>query len=553
MIEYALLIMLGFCIGGLIAFLLAPTIWHRAVRLTTKRLEATMPMSLSEIEADKDLLRASYAIRIRRLETGLNKARDKSANQLVDLSKLQMQISALNGKIAALNAELEERTNAANVFESTIRKRFPELENMIAVAKAALDDRALEIADLNNKLLRREEMLAMAQRSANLQQEEIKKLRETLEKTGSDATGRFKRRPSQWTLDEYRSEYDRLNVEISKMREQLVLAQERENRQTAVLKTELQQLAERIMSSAFAGERLATDWREAGYEPRSGQEPFPNRSVRAPARGFPAQSVSKTQPWPGDRPTAVARTSHSNLVSRENLPVESRPGKAGLPPDSAAHKAERQEPAAPNKAALLERSAPIEKESSVRAAGQIEGERKEKQAYRNALKSLLDRGAKLTSNEQLEKSAQQASGAGAAVQAKGLVDTVSGDDSHSTSHSRNNGASAPADEAKAGVGAPAAGNSPGTSEKTEKTKLEPKLDQVFREILEGPSTSQADALSAPSSKEDDNTAKTGASRPEISGDGATGRGETASRSASEVSKTQTLLDRLRVMQERQTG
>ena len=35
MIEYALLIMLGFCASGLIALLLAPTLWHRAVRLTT--------------------------------------------------------------------------------------------------------------------------------------------------------------------------------------------------------------------------------------------------------------------------------------------------------------------------------------------------------------------------------------------------------------------------------------------------------------------------------------------------------------------------------------
>src|SRR5688572_25748391 len=180
MIEYALLIMLGFCTAGLIAFLLAPTLYHRAVRLTTKRLEATMPMTLSEIEADKDLLRASYAIKIRRLEAGLNKARDKSANQLVEISKHQVRIAEMNQRIAELNGELEERRNAANVFESTIRKRFPELETMLATASAALDERAAEIADLGIKLTRREEALDTAQRSTMLQQEEIRKLRDTL-------------------------------------------------------------------------------------------------------------------------------------------------------------------------------------------------------------------------------------------------------------------------------------------------------------------------------------------------------------------------------------
>src|SRR5262245_51413954 len=105
MIEYALLIMLGFCVGGLIALLLAPTLWQRAVRLTTKRLEATMPMSLSDIEADKDLLRASYAMTIRRLESSLSKARDKSANQLVDISKLQMRIGELDTQISAIELQ----------------------------------------------------------------------------------------------------------------------------------------------------------------------------------------------------------------------------------------------------------------------------------------------------------------------------------------------------------------------------------------------------------------------------------------------------------------
>ncbi len=74
--------------------LLAPSLWNRAARLSKKRLESTLPLTLSEIEATQDQLRATYAVRLRRLETSLAGAKQKAANQLVDNSRLQMQIGS---------------------------------------------------------------------------------------------------------------------------------------------------------------------------------------------------------------------------------------------------------------------------------------------------------------------------------------------------------------------------------------------------------------------------------------------------------------------------
>ena len=506
MIEYALLIMLGFCVGGLIAFLLAPTLWHRAVRLTTKRLEATMPMSLSEIEADKDLLRASYAIRIRRLEAGLIKAREKSANQLVEISRLQMQIGELNGRIAALDAQLEERRNAANVFESTIRKRFPELENMVAVAKAALDDRASEIAELHAKLRRREESLDLTQRSALLQQDEIRQLREALETRGADITGRFKRRASQWTLDEYRSEYDRLNVELSKMREQLVLGQERESRQISVLKTELQQLGERIMASATARDRQAADWHDPESDVKSRQETTPARSPAIPPRRGVPRPLTRAQPWPGG-------------TSRE--PVENA-GRA----DAVESRASADAGASVRTAAI---PPTVKAESAAAAAQPTAGE----QAGRDALKSLLDRGARLVGKELFEDG-------GAASPAP-----VAGENKSAA-----NGRAVPSMQEATGAAqhedgekAPLAG---------QPAKAEPKLDQVFREILEGRPSPQDGAAPAPAPVE--SAPSSTAKQPEATGeDTADERQRAEAEAKSDASKTQTLLDRLRHIHERQTG
>ncbi|HSA67743.1 MAG TPA: hypothetical protein VLE24_08785, partial [Methyloceanibacter sp.] len=68
MIEWLMFGALGFLLGCLLALMLAPPLWNRAVKLTTRRLEATMPMSLIDIQADKDQLRAEFAMSTRRLE-----------------------------------------------------------------------------------------------------------------------------------------------------------------------------------------------------------------------------------------------------------------------------------------------------------------------------------------------------------------------------------------------------------------------------------------------------------------------------------------------------
>ena len=555
MIEYALLIMLGFCVGGLIAFLLAPTLWHRAVRLTTKRLEATMPMSLSDIEADKDLLRASYAIKIRRLEASLNTAREKSANQLVDVSKLQMRIGELNDEIAKIEMQLDERRNAANVFENTIRKRFPELENMVAAAKALLDDRAQEIADLTSKVRRRDEVLALAQRAGTLQQQEIRTLRETLEKTGSDISGRFKRRPSQWTLDEYRSEYDRLNVELSKMREQLILAQEREAGQIAVLKTELQQLGEQIMASAAAQVR-----RQAAAEQRAEMEAkaWPGPRVQTPdnaKRSLPARPLAKTQPWPGEKPRDAAPMSRETVRPERNLPERSQSREGQATPASPARSTTRSRSWITPAVATTPPAArdPSVSGGEVPTKTDLSSSRPTvEQTTRDALKTLLNRGARMpgSSKEQTDKAgiASEAAAAGGLAQA---ATELAGATSLSEAGSMTPNGSAD----KAASSAQSSGPNLARDANGAASEAEPKLDKVVREIFEGRPATPGNAGEGASSGEADrkNGDEKAAISPDAAADGTDQAGAGADAASEAGNKARTLLDRLRMLQERQTG
>ena len=93
MIEWLMFGALGFLLGCLLALMLAPPLWNRAVKLTTRRLEATMPMSLTDIQADKDQLRAEFAIELRKVEVALDKAKDKAARELIEANKRRVEIS----------------------------------------------------------------------------------------------------------------------------------------------------------------------------------------------------------------------------------------------------------------------------------------------------------------------------------------------------------------------------------------------------------------------------------------------------------------------------
>lgn len=252
MILYIMLVALGFLIAMLMALLLAPAFWRRAERLTARRLEQSMPMSIAEAEAERDQIRASYAIIIRRLEAALSQEKMRSARQLVKISRLQMEIADLNDRTRQLRGQLDAEHNAASVLRRTIATRVPELNRAAHDAKQLVHVRDSEINTIVNRLRHREEALAIAQRTTEMQQAEISRLRQAMEMSGAQNAGRFKLRPTEWTIHDYRAEYDRLNVELSKLRERLAVAYDREANQVKELRTELQQLADHIVTAASA-------------------------------------------------------------------------------------------------------------------------------------------------------------------------------------------------------------------------------------------------------------------------------------------------------------
>ena len=87
MIEPIMYLAIGFLVSMLCGLMIVPLVHNRAVRLTTRRLEAATPLSMAEIQADKDQLRAEFAMSARRLEMSVEQLKSKTTSQLAELGK----------------------------------------------------------------------------------------------------------------------------------------------------------------------------------------------------------------------------------------------------------------------------------------------------------------------------------------------------------------------------------------------------------------------------------------------------------------------------------
>jgi chromosome segregation ATPase len=161
MIEAIMFFALGFLAASLIALVLLSAVWHRAVRLTTRRIEGAIPVSMAEIQADKDQLRAEFAMSTRRLENSVEQLKLKTTEQLADIGRKRESIRSLKNeveeqaaKVAALEAqertlrdklrgteeELNLKSKALHAAESELSAKAGEL----ALVARALADKTVE-------------------------------------------------------------------------------------------------------------------------------------------------------------------------------------------------------------------------------------------------------------------------------------------------------------------------------------------------------------------------------------------------------------------------
>jgi chromosome segregation ATPase len=155
MIEPIMYLAIGFLVSMLFGLMIVPLVHNRAVRLTTRRLEAATPLSMAEIQADKDQLRAEFAMSARRLEMSVDQLKNKTTSQLAELGKKSDAINRMKIELGEKNATifgLEAREKAVKEQLRATEEEFAAKTEMLRGAEKALTDKQAELAKINHEL-----------------------------------------------------------------------------------------------------------------------------------------------------------------------------------------------------------------------------------------------------------------------------------------------------------------------------------------------------------------------------------------------------------------
>ena len=155
MLEGILYFALGFLSAALLALMVSPAIWNRAVTLTRKRVENSVPLTLNEIQADKDQLRAEFAMSTRRLEMSVEELRERASQQVIEIARKRDDLAKLAEESHDRIKTIEELEIRGSELRAKLKEREERLEitnTRLEETRTRLEDNARELDNLRDQL-----------------------------------------------------------------------------------------------------------------------------------------------------------------------------------------------------------------------------------------------------------------------------------------------------------------------------------------------------------------------------------------------------------------
>ncbi len=132
---------LGFLVAGLLTLLFLPAFWRRAMRLSMRRLQMLAPMSMEEVIAERDLLRAQFTIRERRMEQELEAVKASKAHDLAAIGRHAARVAEAEAQMLKAQAETRDVELALRESHKTLAERTDLLQST-ELALNEMTDRA---------------------------------------------------------------------------------------------------------------------------------------------------------------------------------------------------------------------------------------------------------------------------------------------------------------------------------------------------------------------------------------------------------------------------
>ncbi|MGP2493493.1 hypothetical protein ACTDI4_17915 [Mesorhizobium sp. PUT5] len=153
MVQSVLFFILGFLAATFLVVLVGPAVWRRAVVLTRRRIAAAAPLTLAEMQADKDRIRAGFALTARKLEMEIKALKDRVAAQMVELGRAGEELKTLAAERDSQGQALAAEQARDAELEAMLEERGGQVRTLtekLAEAESLLEERALELKKLGN-------------------------------------------------------------------------------------------------------------------------------------------------------------------------------------------------------------------------------------------------------------------------------------------------------------------------------------------------------------------------------------------------------------------
>jgi chromosome segregation ATPase len=145
-IENLMFAALGAVVVALVGLLLIPAIHNRAERLAKRRAEALFPLSIAELTAEKDHLRAEFAVMQRRIERRAEEALAYKHQSMEELGRRTVRIEALETTLA----ERDQHISTLQTDLADARHQLSRTEEELATTKVTLSATRETLAAVEN-------------------------------------------------------------------------------------------------------------------------------------------------------------------------------------------------------------------------------------------------------------------------------------------------------------------------------------------------------------------------------------------------------------------
>ncbi|MGB7204401.1 MAG: hypothetical protein WBD37_02890 [Anderseniella sp.] len=162
-IETIMLVALGFVAALLVGLLLFRVVWSYALSLGKRRVEKRAPSAIAELKADRDRLKAEYAMQGRRLQLRLDDIKTRMTEQMAEASRNRNRIEQLAGEIRSRDELIAKKDSEITNLKSqtdALERELADRTELVQQTKDLLLMREEETIEIRGKLVEVENRLS---------------------------------------------------------------------------------------------------------------------------------------------------------------------------------------------------------------------------------------------------------------------------------------------------------------------------------------------------------------------------------------------------------